>query len=83
MPKAGGAITTLASGLGGPRRIVADATHLYWTDDVDNTVMKVPIAGGAPTVLATGQMGANAIAVDATHVYWLAPTDLTVIKVAK
>lgn len=83
MPKAGGAVTTLATGLGGPRRIVVDATNVYWTDDVDGTVMKAPIAGGTPTVLATGQTGANAIAVDATSVYWTDSTALTVMKVAK
>jgi hypothetical protein len=83
MPKAGGAVTTLASGLGGPQRIVIDATTVYWTDDVDNTIMKVPIAGGAPTIVASGQMGINGIAVDATSVYWASSTDETVMKVAK
>lgn len=83
MPKAGGAVTTLASGLGGPQRIVIDATTVYWTDDVDNTIMKVPIAGGASTILASGQMGVNGVAVDATSVYWASSTAQTVMKVAK
>jgi alpha-galactosidase len=76
-------ITTLASGLGGAKRIAVDATHVYWNDDVDGAIMKVPIAGGAPTILASGQMGANGLAVGATQVYWTDSVALTVMSVAR
>jgi hypothetical protein len=50
--------------------LVVDATNVYWTNPLDNTVMTVPVGGGTPQALAQDQSGASGIAVDATTVYW-------------
>jgi len=72
MPKAGGAITTLASGLDGPEHIALDATHAYWTQN--DQVMRVPLSGGTPEVVASGQVWPRFVAVDGTHAYWATST---------
>jgi hypothetical protein len=57
-PKSGGAVTILASSLGGVNAIATDGTDLYWTEfDIgsgDGSVNKVPKGGGAVTILASG-----------------------------
>ena len=74
---------TLASSLSKPWGIALSATHVYWTNTGDGTVMTVPIAGGvAATVLASGQSNPMSIAVDATNVYWAATGGGTVMKCA-
>jgi hypothetical protein len=72
VPVGGGTPTTLAAGQAWPYFIAVDATHVYWTNFDDGTVMKVSLAGGTPATLATGpgQSYAVGIAVDATSVYW-------------
>lgn len=56
--KSGGAVTILASSLGGVNAIATDGTDLYWTEfDIGSgagSVKKVPKGGGAVTVLASG-----------------------------
>ena len=77
---AGRCLVTLATGMGRPQSIAADATSVYWTNYYDGTVMKVFSAGGTPTTLASGQSRPTGIAVDATSVYWI--SDDTVKKVS-
>lgn len=79
VPIAGGATTTLATGLATPFNIVVDATSAYFTNG-DGTVMKVPIGGGSTTTLATGQSNPFGIAIDSTSVYWTNAAGGTVMK---
>jgi hypothetical protein len=70
VPVAGGAPTTLATGLCSPDSIAIDADSVYFVDLGVGQVLKVPIGGGAPTTLATGQPFLGVLAVDSTTVYW-------------
>jgi hypothetical protein len=51
--------------------LAVDATHVYWTDQVDNTIQRIPLGGGPVESLVTDQMQAHHIALDATSIYWL------------
>jgi len=70
MPVAGGMPVTIAGGLGRPASIRADATSVYWTNTVGNSVTKAPLQGGAITTLAAGEMAPDGLALDANNVYW-------------
>lgn len=75
MPVAGGPVTALAASRH-PLDIAVDATHVYWTDRLANTVMKVPIGGGTPATVATSFDFPMYLAVDSTTVYWTDFSDL-------
>jgi hypothetical protein len=52
--------------------VAVDSTDVYWVDDINGTVNKVPIGGGTVTTLAGGPGGEPwSVAVDGTHVYWV------------
>jgi len=72
MDKAGGAITTLATGAQAttPWAIAVDAGHVYWLDTGEGAVRRTPRAGGPTVTLATGQGELTALAIDGAHVYF-------------
>jgi hypothetical protein len=80
MPLGGGSPQTLVANVT-LRAMAVDATSLYWTDDVNGTVMKVSLSGGAPATLYQGDIP-YAIAVDDTSVYWTSPSGGTVMKLS-
>jgi hypothetical protein len=63
------ALTTLASG-GSPRGVAADDSAVYFADNYNGTINKVPVAGGAVTALASGQNQPVGLLVDAQYVTW-------------
>jgi len=58
--------------VGAPMALTSDGAYLYWVDDVDHTLYRMPEDGGELTALALGvRVGSPwAIAVDTTYVYW-------------
>ena len=64
-PKAGGAVTTLATGLVGPKRIAVNSTDVFV---IANGIRKIPKSGGTLTLLEAAP--AIAIAVDDAFVYY-------------
>ena len=74
---------TIATGQSSPQGIAIDATHVYWGNAGDGSIMKAPLGGGAATVLAAGQGAPANVAVDGTHVYWTDPKNDLVVKVPK
>lgn len=71
VPRAGGAVVTLATGRAGAGLAIDDA-NVYWcaTGDASTPVLRTPKTGGPSVTLATDQLGATAFAVDAQNVYW-------------
>jgi hypothetical protein len=66
----GGVPTVLASNQSGSVTLAVDSTSVYWTENLNGTVLKVPIVGGTPTIIASGQDGVAGIAVTETGIYW-------------
>jgi hypothetical protein len=71
-----------------PVGVVADATHVYWTErghgdaiPPDGALMKMALTGGAPEVLVTGLHGPGNLALDGDTLYW-ANTDGRIMKVS-
>lgn len=71
VPTAGGPVETLVkigSLIGG--ELAVDATHVYFTSDGDNAIMRVSKTGGEATQLAK-VAAPKYLALDATHVYFV------------
>jgi hypothetical protein len=74
VPKAGGAVKTLASqptSANGANGVAVDETHVYWASI--GGVWKVDKKGGTPVRLAEDGEHADALVVDGKSVYWVAP----------
>jgi hypothetical protein len=77
--------TKIASGLTNPEIILADATNLYWTENLSPVanpmgpfaVVKMPKTGGTPVTLAKlkADITPAALASDGTTLYWSALVD--------
>ena len=83
MALTGGSVVPLVAS-GAPNGVAIDDTNLYWVDQNQHDVMKVPLVGGTPVLVALGSGGATVfprIAIDATSVYWFIGS--TILKTAK
>jgi sugar lactone lactonase YvrE len=63
--------STIATGVQDTSHLVADATHVYFTDESAGSVLRVARTGGAVLTIATGQLDPHGLAIDDTHVYWV------------
>lgn len=66
---AGGGIVASSQSL--PRGLAIDATHAYWTNSGDGTIMRAPHDGSEPTQLLSGRPTPSDIAVDTKGIYWV------------
>ncbi len=86
MSLSGGGPTNLtpANPQNGPFGIVVDAQYVYWTNNLGNTVARMPLGGGvAPTTVASSQSSPTGIAIDSNNLYWTnASTPGQVMKAA-
>jgi hypothetical protein len=71
-PKAG--VTVLAKDLHAPNAVAVDKTLVYWVDEIDGDVTRVPKRGGTTMTVYPGNgqpfASNSSIAVDDTDVYW-------------
>jgi hypothetical protein len=71
---AGGAVTTLASGLFYPTNPAVSASGVYFSTftgpSLADTVQSVPLTGGTPQLIASGLPNVWGVAVDGARVYW-------------
>ncbi|HEY1955002.1 MAG TPA: hypothetical protein VGH28_05305 [Polyangiaceae bacterium] len=53
-------------------RIATDGTNMYWTEPLNDTILRKPISGGSPTTIFTASSGASpsAVLVDGTTLYF-------------
>jgi hypothetical protein len=86
--------SVLASGINARSAVLADSTSVYWVDQFDSAVLKVPLKGGTPVTIASaaalsdaglemgyGADGVGWFALDATNVYWTSPAFGLVLSV--
>lgn len=65
-----GTPVVLATGSGGPWGVATDGSYVYFGNQDNGTIDKVPIGGGAVTQLASGLNGPTDVATDGADVYW-------------
>jgi hypothetical protein len=67
-----------------PYAAVADGKNVYWTDEVNGTVTKVPVDGGVVSVVAMNQSRPTEMAIDSSNIYWIdAAADGAIMKLAR
>jgi hypothetical protein len=60
----------LASGQSSPGDLVVDATHVYWANLGDGTIVRAPLEGGAVTIVVADAGQAWSLAISATTLSW-------------
>jgi hypothetical protein len=81
-PSAGGTQTKLASNLTSPVYIDTDGVSVYWSDQNDGAIYRVPVGGGTVVTIAKGA-GIGQLTVDATYVYYTNTTNAQILRAPK
>ena len=73
IPKNGGSMTTLASGLLDPKDILLDSENVFWaeSDGLIGRIKKVPISGGTVTTLIDEVDSPIIVTVNGPDIYWI------------
>jgi sugar lactone lactonase YvrE len=69
-PLGGGTPTVLTSSKGFTAGITQDADGVYWVDQDEGTINRIPIAGGAATVVASGLKTPGGLALQGGNLYF-------------
>lgn len=81
MPKAGGAPILIEEDFNTLTRLIADATHLYWS--TTDSVVRMAKEGGVKETVVTEPGGLATFTVDACNVYWTRRSPFEVMARAK
>ena len=63
--------------------ITSDSTHIYWTDEIDGTVMRMNLATEHVNILAQQQEHPEYLILDEDYVYWFNRTTQMIYRVSK
>jgi hypothetical protein len=67
---AGGAVETLSDASQYPLGMAVDATHVYWSNLIGQSIARAPIGGGANEVIATGLLAPNHLSVQGSELFY-------------
>lgn len=77
VPKEGGAVETVATGVAGVNYLAASGDRLYLLSfihrDTPVPIRSVPKNGGKVEIVVENQLGANDLQVDGDFIYWMTP----------
>src|SRR5580692_3369549 len=80
-PPAGQPVTVLVKDLHSPNALAVDKSSIYWVDELDGDLARVPKRGGVTMTVYAGNGSpfslASSITVDDTDVYWTSQIDRT------
>jgi hypothetical protein len=74
VPKAGGAVVTLATGQAQPRRLALDGSYVYWANHLGGAIMRAPKDGSAAPTLVSTAVQPMAVAVVGAYVFFVEQT---------
>jgi hypothetical protein len=66
----------------GPDGLVVGGAHVWWTNAISGTVLRVPLEGGEPETLVSGLASPRALASDGQFLFWGSAADRTVMRAA-
>ncbi len=69
-------LVPLTNAAGEPADLAVDATHLYWIDDTDGAISRIPVGGGNVEPIET-VAGVKDIAVNGGDLYWVTDQDIS------
>jgi hypothetical protein len=70
VPSGGGTATLLDSREGTPTHLAVDGSYAYWVEQMEGSIVRMPLSGGAPETVASVDLPWQFTLTD-TDVYWL------------
>lgn len=75
-------VDTLAGALPQPKSLEVTDAGIFWIDELQASIKRLPLEGGTPMTVAAGQKDPRNLWADASSLYWLNKADGTIQKVA-